>query len=1307
MSIFYKKFVFQFSLLFISFATFGQSSGTFSNSTPISTEPNSPDYQYPSEITVTGMPDYITILAVNLMNTSHEHDFAELDILLETPSGEQFLLLSDASHPGDSQWVSNLRFRSTASLSFDTLNPPTGQNLKPTNFGSPDDFGPIGVVDQPYPSFFTIINANPNGVWKLYVWDDTANEFHGQLPNGWSLGITSNINPICPQPEVPVVDAVQDTSVLISWLPYDVDSTWEIVYDIAPFAPDFNTTPTIENISNSTQFRIDGLEYDTNYDLYIRTACGGSLNSDWVGPLNFTSGPVICKEALDFEVCQELYFSYEAGYYLDYYLVTCPEFNEVQIQWIGDFTPPADGEYFLNTEFELDNILFRQEPQYCTPDDWACLVVGDQKDNISLGLLSADTTYQILFEDYFHFTAFISSCETPVNVQMDSVEAIFFEAKTYFSENGALLNGQFDVYLTPEGTPKPTADSIPFYADYQVVEGLIEFPANTLEDDFDYEIYIRQNCDLGTGCWLGPFAFSTFEYCGGPPESVSFVPRSISADLVLANTELDVDFTLISFGTAPFGPPAPNDPGNSNTYGGYSLLDDSIVITLLDLEPNTDYQVYLKRRCVSGGQALYLQPWYGPYNFSTNSDCFVEVEDLYCGQCYTEYPNYGYNYYSTPAFCNSYTVPSRGEKIFRIQHPTSGEVTLKREQSFTSNGNTIIYQLYLKSASEICDLNNWEEIGCWRPGGGSGNITINVEEDSVYYLMIDFRTESTFQPYYNRFRVQGPDCYNPCPPVEELTSVSIDAQSVLLSWDPVDGAIGYDIAVIGVGGNPMDLDCHPNSLAFRATGHPDTNFLLEGLSMDESYNAVVRARCAENNVGSWQALTIQAQPINEFHFSNAGTLNYCSPFYQRMVDSELTYFSYDALEFRVDQTGTYTFDQQMAGGTYIAIYEEQFDPANPTNQLLFETQTDIDNPASVQFSQFLESDKTYLVVSSRADQSMPDTQLDLTISSTDGNVISEGYLFLGQRTGPAGIIPPTNGSFYTSDRVCVDSGGWRHYYQTDGTDLNPAQDLLLFSLKDYPEIYNGDQEDTLILGGTSGVSVIPYTEENYVQNPGGWLVMSRYWNLLISDEQQPTTPLAIRYYYTQEDFDALAAALPPDSSLVQEDLYFYKINDENETYNTDPGAGHVNIPAALNCAGDGLWEYENGLVADTSHWSFGEYEAAFFAEMVVHRFSGGGAGVGSPTAFVTANHGLHAVLAPKWHLYPVPAENEIIVEAASHNLFIEKIQIFNAAGKLIIDENVLGQPSKTSLNINWIPSGLYFVKIFSSGESGIMRMIKE
>ena len=170
----------------------------FANPAPIAIPQLGAATTYPSSITVTGVSGAITHLAVRLNGLSHTYP-RDIDIKLVAPDGRRVLLMSDAGPAqGDTGLVN-------ATLTLDDAGPalPCEANLtsgvyRPTN--CPDDLGGSDNFPAPAPPSVTgdslshFIGLNPNGVWSLYVQDDSPGDA-GVVQGGWALDLTLGCAP--------------------------------------------------------------------------------------------------------------------------------------------------------------------------------------------------------------------------------------------------------------------------------------------------------------------------------------------------------------------------------------------------------------------------------------------------------------------------------------------------------------------------------------------------------------------------------------------------------------------------------------------------------------------------------------------------------------------------------------------------------------------------------------------------------------------------------------------------------------------------------------------------------------------------------------------------------------------------------------------------------------------------------------------------------------------------------------------------------------------------------------------------------
>jgi subtilisin-like proprotein convertase family protein len=175
---------------------------TFSNASAI-TIPASDSFgaasPYPSTINVSGFPsNTVSNLEVKLNGLSHSYP-ADIDILLVNPSGKKFILMSDVIG-GTNISNRNFTFIDSAGSLLPSNSSAASGNYKPTNYGNSDNFSspaPSPPYESPQPSSTATLNqtlagssgGNPNGVWSLYVYDDSSDDT-GSISGGWSLTLT-------------------------------------------------------------------------------------------------------------------------------------------------------------------------------------------------------------------------------------------------------------------------------------------------------------------------------------------------------------------------------------------------------------------------------------------------------------------------------------------------------------------------------------------------------------------------------------------------------------------------------------------------------------------------------------------------------------------------------------------------------------------------------------------------------------------------------------------------------------------------------------------------------------------------------------------------------------------------------------------------------------------------------------------------------------------------------------------------------------------------------------------------------------
>lgn len=161
-----------------------------------------PSSPYGSPINVTGASGVLTNLKVTLTGLSHARP-RDIDILLVTPDGRSFILMSDA---GGTSAASNINLTfDDAAANIMNANSIASGTFKPTDFNistdtwlAPTPFGPRFNF-QNSNTLSVLYGDNPNGEWNLYIVDSVlANS--GSLSGGWSLDITTALPAPPPAP---------------------------------------------------------------------------------------------------------------------------------------------------------------------------------------------------------------------------------------------------------------------------------------------------------------------------------------------------------------------------------------------------------------------------------------------------------------------------------------------------------------------------------------------------------------------------------------------------------------------------------------------------------------------------------------------------------------------------------------------------------------------------------------------------------------------------------------------------------------------------------------------------------------------------------------------------------------------------------------------------------------------------------------------------------------------------------------------------------------------------------------------------
>jgi subtilisin-like proprotein convertase family protein len=282
----------------------------FASSGPITIPESGNATPFPSTITVSGLTTGTVARVRVLMLLTHGFP-RDVDIVLRAPAGEDVVLMADVGG-GDPLTSTLLSFDDCAISSVPALLSPTATAYRPTNAGAVS-----GGVPAPTGATLSSFASRPagamNGVWSLYVQDDTA--FDGGEIATWVLLFWTSATP------VPAVVCGAD---------FDQDGVPDIIASAGP-----GGGPHVQVLSGATGAPIRSFfAYDPGVTSGVRTtAC--DFNGDGIPDIVTVPGPGGAPHVRVFDgsngnplggVLGSGFFPYDPGFVGGAFL-TCGDFN--------------------------------------------------------------------------------------------------------------------------------------------------------------------------------------------------------------------------------------------------------------------------------------------------------------------------------------------------------------------------------------------------------------------------------------------------------------------------------------------------------------------------------------------------------------------------------------------------------------------------------------------------------------------------------------------------------------------------------------------------------------------------------------------------------------------------------------------------------------------------------------------------------------------------------------------------------------------------------------------------------------------
>lgn len=560
------------------------------------------------------------------------------------------------------------------------------------------------------------------------------------------------------------------------------------------------------------------------------------------------------------------------------------------------------------------------------------------------------------------------------------------------------------------------------------------------------------------------------------------------------------------------------------------------------------------------------------------------------------------------------------------------------------------------------------------------------------------------------FLLGGIDCEDD---IELDLSLLPGPAAATISWPPpFPGAI-YT-AYLSAGEPEIAARSFPN---FR-----DTVLHLEDLVPYVDYQFLIGVICLDT-----VEFTLLNFSLGDHLQRRDGLFNRCTPRFQRPGGAPGAFYPYDVLPFTVSQDGDYflaTASPGPAGALPVGLlYEDAFDPAQPNENLSLH----ILAPSSQAFPQRVDSTvtlsagKDYFLVSTRENWNEgfidPDQSIEPRVRfwlAGPAPVQVGDIWYNGRETGPHGVVDEVDAASATdTDFMCFDTSGWAHFYRVATDPGQYAKDRLKLSLEAYPDLLEAYRiHRPVLLDGLPGASSIVNPPALYVDSADTWWVMNRFWNFPLNDPQylQPDGPIRVRFYFTDDDYEALRNAILANGGMDfgMSEMYFYKINGLHDPFQIDPSNGHFGITAATSYDDPlGYWEYAPGPEATPSTWKYGVFSQGHYAEMVIRWLSGGGGGLSlSGGGAITATSGPDNAI-PDLHVFPAPATDRLYVQSRSESTSLIAFDLYDLSGKRCLSQR-FSPAMRTQVDLSTLPSAVFVLKLQAAdGRIWVGKVVKQ
>ncbi len=455
----------------------------------------------------------------------------------------------------------------------------------------------------------------------------------------------------CPDPTALTATNVAANTANLGWTQAGTSTNWDIEYGVAPHT--FTGTPTVSVTNNPAT--ITGLTPSTSYVYYVRSNCGGSDQSAWVGPFSFTTTqvPAVVPFVDDFSTnewalvngtqtnkwfvgsaagnpADGLYISNDAGVTNAYgnTVSTTQAYRDVQFP-AGTNTFNLKFDWKANGEGTVDRFRVWLVPSTSTITAGTQITTGNTPGALQIGAdfnLStvwatsqdfvipasyAGTISRLVFEWRNNAT---TANQAPAAIDNVEISIVSCSAPTALTATNVTDNAA-DLSWTENGTASaweieygvqgftPTGNPTLPVAAYPIT-------ITSLNPNTTYSYYVRSACSVSLqSSWSGPFSFTTTQI----PAVVPFTDDFSANEWSFVNgTQVNQWFIGSAAGNPANGMYISNDAGVTNAY---TITTGSTTHAYRDVQfPATtnDFNLTFDWKAFGQGAADRIRVWMVP-----------------------------------------------------------------------------------------------------------------------------------------------------------------------------------------------------------------------------------------------------------------------------------------------------------------------------------------------------------------------------------------------------------------------------------------------------------------------------------------------------------------------------------------------------------------------------------------------------------------------------------------------------------------------------------------------------------------------